>query len=376
METVVKEYNAQMGKWKAYQNLVVDAQIAAKEDIKKILSDIQKESAEREARWAKYSMFAMSLIGLAGVSFMSGIIQYKLYPEFIDKMSNPALKNLTADYGRAVAKVFGDAIGKTTGMGIDAVFSAVIPAQRVNNARPVQLETAISGGNLTSYRTSLENLLLAEAGKVTGQLAAASENINRDSDFGKKMLIEVEKGTPLFQKLPDAQKELAGMKYLDEYFDNLRQQYAKDWFYYGNNPIPSPQSDLTFHIEAEMWALFILDQKFHSKQRDNATDEEGPTYFVTNDGLELWDIRSGLGIFARNNVARQLDQQTENRSLEKALVDAGTGFTWLQDQTYDGDVVPLVKWARSNPGSKLRGKMDYRPRLLGTIAQPETLFRD
>src|SRR6266436_321610 len=153
VETVVKEYNAQMGKWKAYQNLVVDAQIAAKEDIKKFLSDIQKESAEREARWAKYSMFAMSLIGLAGVSFMSGIIQYKLYPEFIDKMSNPALKNLTADYGRAVAKVFGDAIGKTTGMGIDAVFSAVIPAQRVNNARPVQLETAISGGNLTSYRT-------------------------------------------------------------------------------------------------------------------------------------------------------------------------------------------------------------------------------
>src|SRR5262245_26740206 len=85
VETVVKEYNTRINKWKAYHNLVVNAQIAATEDIKKILGDIQKELAAREAReakWAKYSMFALSLVGLAGVSFMSGIIQYKLYPEF------------------------------------------------------------------------------------------------------------------------------------------------------------------------------------------------------------------------------------------------------------------------------------------------------
>src|SRR6267378_2210776 len=117
-DTVGKEYDAQISKWKAYQNRIVDAQIDAKDDIKKILADIQKETAEREARWAKYSMFAMSLIGLAGVSFMSGIIQYKLYPEFVDKLSNPVLKSLTQDYGRAVAKVFGDTIGKNTGMGL------------------------------------------------------------------------------------------------------------------------------------------------------------------------------------------------------------------------------------------------------------------
>jgi hypothetical protein len=61
-------------------------------------------------------------------------------------------------------------------------------------------------------------------------------------------------------------------------------------------------------------------------------------------------------------------------------VDAGRSGTpgggTVFDETYADDVRPLIIWAQSNPGSKLRGKMDYRPRLLGTIAEPDKIFRD
>jgi hypothetical protein len=34
------------------------------------------------------------------------------------------------------------------------------------------------------------------------------------------------------------------------------------WFYYGNNPISSRLPFLSFHIELEMWALWILSQEW------------------------------------------------------------------------------------------------------------------
>lgn len=96
-----------------------------------------------------------------------------------------------------------------------------------------------SGENLAppqvSFKTQLDNALIAESEVMTDTFGALEAKINQSPEFGAAVLGEAERryGRP---GMDDNARELVGRQYLDEFFNKIRKYGFDNWFYYGNDP--------------------------------------------------------------------------------------------------------------------------------------------
>lgn len=403
--TIEKEYNRQILGWKKHIRVAADAHTAAYNNFKQTLEDIKRQQAEQEAFMRQFAMLAFSLVTPIALSWISGVIQYKLYPRMM-AMRNPALVKLLheqtttwdqwikaaekADYSKVSAKIWGDTLSKYTGHALDAVFAKVIPGDPRKGTIPSRLESSVSNADFTSYGTSLENAVDDEAGYVITKLGDWTESINGDNNFGENILKEMQKQFPGLG-MDDKLLWQRGTVYIDDYFDKLRRQYAQDWAYYGHNPVPSSLHFLPFHIELEIWAVWILSTEWHSEYA-GTTDEYAPifNYWVSKDGFDLEKIMGALKDLAGKELLA-------NSKLQPAKSPLAKGSGWVQpidselddDQDSakklqvaatrteaDAEMANVLAWAASSPGRLLHGNLDYRPRNLGTISNPPSIFAD
>jgi hypothetical protein len=126
--TISSEYDSQRDKWKAYLNLVADAQIHAQKHVQDTLEDIKRKDAEAD----QLMLMAFSLIGIAGASWIGAIIEIKLYPRFAGKIHFQEFQTYKGwrikselEYSEVAAKFFGDTVHEITGTALDRIFERV-----------------------------------------------------------------------------------------------------------------------------------------------------------------------------------------------------------------------------------------------------------
>src|SRR5262249_15221394 len=137
-------------------------------------------------------------------------------------------------------------------------------SQQGSREPPSQLQSTIAGADFASFKTSVENAVDTEVGRVTAKLAIWRANVSKNRDFGSDILQELEKQFP-GRRMNERQTEDEGKRYLDSYYDKLRSGWAKEWAFYRNNPVYSRLAFFPQHIQAEMWALWILGSEWKTK---------------------------------------------------------------------------------------------------------------
>jgi hypothetical protein len=424
VETIVKEYNKQRDKWKGYINQVIDKHDDAVSDV----TDVFKKIAEERAEINQMKMIAFSVIGSAAISWIGAIVEFELFPKYLGKTEFKEFMTFSGwrvktikEYSEVMAKTFGDTVHENINHVFDHVLDAVWPSEKTQEMNQ-PLASAIDSGQLDSFKTLVENALSDASGLVTGQLGTLSENINKyrspdGGGFGDVVLRDVKKVTPPPARIADDKYddmlETKGQQMLDEYFDKLRQVYAKEWFYYGNNPVLGELPYLRFKFALEMWAVFILNRDWKYKTDFYSAPTRGGgmarrsevSYWVTDDddAYELSRILQGLESLAARELqansklnprspipgtsggySQPIDPDADaDRADAQALEDAarpgnfsdlGTFVTKSGETKQDLD--NIKKWATNHPENRIKGGMDSRPRNLGTFAFPDSIFAD
>ncbi len=386
-ETIGKEYAAQVSKWTAYLTLVADQQTAAEGHFQATLRRIKEEEAKAE----QYAMVALSLVGMAACAWIGALIELKVYPRLASKLvisdgfkAGKYWVKSEMEFNEVAAKFFGDTIHEALGHTLDKVFELVMPEPRSPEKNDA-FWNSILGSDLGSFRSNLQNGLLAASKMVANQLTELSENINQSQDFGDAVLREVDKRIP-HQKSAGSDKadklrESNGMTLLDEYFQELRELYAKKWFYYGNNPVTARLPVLAFHIELEIWALWILAQDWKFDHYRDYADDAGVyegARFWTNGDFHLENIMEALEDLAGAKSWKEIMSKQPNPdelATTAALIDAAESHGSDTDEAR-ADLARMLGWAKATPGKILHGNLDYRPRMLGDIGKISSVTAD
>ena len=144
-----------------------------------------------------------------------------------------------------------------------------------------------------------------------------------------------------------------------------------------------------FHFELETWTLWILNQEWELKSYTGGAfdDVEFTTVYwpVTKDGgIELNRIVDALESFAGDElklrrsplknqsgwtqeISPEMDEDQATAKELRDVANRGRG---------DADLDKVLNWAKSHPGKRLQGNYDYRPRKIGSVADPESIIAD
>jgi hypothetical protein len=155
---------------------------------------------------------------------------------------------------------------------------------------------------------------------MTDTFGALEGKINQSPEFGGAVLREAERrfGRP---GMDDQEREMAGRKYLDEFFDKIRRYGYDNWFYYGNDP-ETHNAWLSKRIEKIIWQIWILDQNF--KILWSRGDVGGTNYWaggkddITLDQDILDYIVNDLGVTELYDVYWEVYSQFSSRDIEDA----------------------------------------------------------
>jgi hypothetical protein len=394
IDTINREYEWQLSKWRRYHRLVADAHSKAYKDFTTALNNIRQQQDAEEAATREFGMFAITLIATPVLSWISGAIQYKLYPRAVALRNPDFIRNNVinkswdaftkaaekSDYSKVAAKVFGDTISKATGHALDSIFSKLMPEPEKGRRDPdFRFQSTTANADFTTYRTNLENALDTEVGRVTKQLAIWKKSVSGSYEFGGDILKEVEKRLP-GPRVTEKQKWDEGKRQIDTYCDILRSLYAADWAFYRNNPVQLRIDFFPEHIEAEIWALWILGSEWKSKYVGTTSDyPDVASYWFTSDGYELGRVTEALADFAGQEFGLMRSEIGKvDPAVLNAEIDPAIKLSDAVQRRRDDDIQmqKLLDWAKSNPGQLLNGSLDYRPRNLGTIANVESIFAD
>jgi len=274
--TVQKEYDWQVAKWKPFFNVVVDAQAAAFDTFKTTLENALKDSQ----RGAELLLMALSMAGGAAIGWLGTVVKGHLTSRFA---KSPVFQDAfvpgggyeivkvsagTLEETAAKAAYFGDKLEKGLGTGLDKLVAKVTPKTELKDvSRPAtadlksKLTQTIQKADYASFKTMITAVLDEEIRITTGQFGLWYSATHNDRDFGTKLLAAVKAKFNLPHLSPDS-LETFGVNDIDDYIDKLRNKFAKDWFYYGNDPDEKGIKSLPDRIEKELWALWIIDQEF------------------------------------------------------------------------------------------------------------------
>ena len=274
-----EEYDSQIrSKWQPHINLMVDAQTEALNRHQKVLNDVRTQIQKELEAATGLAMLAFSLVAGPVLSWVAGKIQYNLFPKYAsspqmrerlvfiaekDSMWGKEHHLFEVDHDKVWAKVFGDLGKEVAGLGIDAALKVVTPDSSA--AKNAIQSAAIS--NQVSFKTSLENAMLAEADLTIKAILSVAISINANSSYGAECLQKLKRLNPRLKNPKVSEDELEPMAkaMIRNDINKQRQEWADQWFYYGNDPGPS--LGMADGIELELWGLWILNEKLKTKTK-------------------------------------------------------------------------------------------------------------
>ena len=420
IQTIIQEYNSQMMTWKKYINNVADVQAAAADEAVKVLQKIEQERAEI----AQLQFMALSLLGSAAISWIGAIAEIKLFPRFAGKKGFKEYMTFAGwrvksvqEYSEVMAKTFGDTLHENVGHIFDHFVERLKPDEQAHEI-DLDLGHAIENGDMGNYQHLLENALLDASKVILGQLAVFSTNLSKyrtagGGGFGDEVRAAVlrQYPRPAHMRDGDYDNELLrrGQIIIDDYLDKHRRSWAKEWFYYGNNPVPTELPFLKFKLEIEIWAAFILKRDWKYKTTFTSTlNPRGPSHttafsnWVTDDEDEFKlddivdalkdlaekELRSNLKLNpwrpGKTGTVRTIDpgadddeaEAQEVRDVAKHGTDIDSGVTMTTVSERKEILENLKSWAKRHGQRRLLGHLDSRPRNIGTFAMPGSIFAD
>lgn len=258
IDSIVRDYDAQIAKWKTAFSEVVTAFATAVDQRNQTLAKAKRES-ERDAA---YDAFILSLATAGAMRFLGNYLQYDVmarsFPrngftyknfKFGDLEINVPVKLPPLEFSRAQAALVG-------GLVQDAG----------NKTIPYALPSPKASYELSSW-SGVENLradflkLLEESQQaVIKQFGAAQDWMNQHPDFGSAWLTAA-----------GGNVELARVMILQQ-FEAIRGVWIALWEFYGKEPYPITRALLANTFERALWAGFLLnvfgewnDQSYHQR---------------------------------------------------------------------------------------------------------------
>jgi hypothetical protein len=399
---VVREYEYQIGEWQKYINRVLDAEKIALENHQSVVTKVINKKQEQDQKSAMFANLALSLLGGAALSWISGVIQYKLYPKIA---STPTLKEThiylerrgkvdsgnvflmsrsEKEHNKVTAKIFGDAAaGAVQATGVGRFFADVINKipKRAEGKSYQELiavaqikDNAKSDDLYHSLKTRLENALIDEKTRTVKTISDLALAIKRDTNWGKEVLGHLYKTQPNLKQTNDVGHRLALNKHTEDLIDYWRGEWAKEALYYGRNPPVTSTYEMSRRLEREIWAMWILDMNFSLVGYNNTSYageviSGGIDYFVIGrDGISfdslILDRLIELGV-----IMPQTKQQFEalnnrnwgNPNKEKPEI-------IIRKEVDTGSEIDEINgWAAKHPPEMLSGNVDSLPRTLPSI---------
>lgn len=251
------EYEYQIEKWKRYINGVCDAQENAYATHKAVLRKIEEERRSNEM----LAMFALSFVAGPFLSWVSGAIQYNLYPKYFSKtkiqFDADRMMSVTTDHSKIAAKVFGDLGKEVTGLGVDYAINLAVAGGKAKT----DVGAAAAAG-MTSFKSQLANALSEEAELRTRAIMGLAISILQDQRYGAAALQRLYKKRHDARRMRLAEQERLGKEMILNDINDFRHKWASEWLYYGNNPAGESLHRMSDKMEREIWGMWLVEQDF------------------------------------------------------------------------------------------------------------------
>lgn len=307
IDGIVRDYDAQIAKWKIAFSEVVTAFATAVDQRNQTLTKAKRES-ERDAA---YDAFVLSLATAGAMRFLGNYLQYDVmarsFPskgfvyknaQFGDLKIQVATPLPPLEFSRAQAALVGglvqDAGNKT--------IPYVVPLPKVS----YELS---SWAGVENLRADFLKLLEESQQSVIRQFGAAQAWMNQHPDFGAAWLT-----------VAGGNVELARVMILQQ-FESIRWTWVALWEFYGKEPYPITRALLANTFERALWAGFLLN--VFGEWNDQSYHQRGH--------------RLIQGRVVQEAIVDRLKQ------LNVVLAETKTGSADQQEKTRQGDPAPLVK---------------------------------
>ena len=361
--TMEKEYEWQIAKWKPYFALVASAQSKAQAGVNKVLDQVRSDAHAAD----QLLLMAVSFAGGAAIGWFANKVKMDIYPKYAAKVhwedSFTHLgysTKLTHDAARAA--FFGDTIKGALGLGLDQVVKKITPEDPKDRdkSKDVQLSNLLRGSNYATFQNSINAQIDEEIRSMKALFGKMHTNANNNLALGHELLDALEESKN--PKTPLEQLEVIGTTRIQKYVDGMRANFAKEWWYFGNNPDLSTLRSLDDKIELELWALWVLDQDFKVVQ-------------VLNTKVVMGKDRIPL--------VHRIMSRLVNGLFQTALIDleyhtqrvVGPIIGAIHKETIEpGDLKTLIAWAKRHPGKYAHGNVGFKPRSIGSIADSNSIF--
>jgi hypothetical protein len=380
------EYNDQTERWKKYIDDVTDAVDSATKHVQEAFVDAKAERQAAQEQAFGYAMLIFSMVAGPAVSWLGNAIKLKYAAKFL--VAAPRIKMVTkvtwnrSPLGKEFMQfipegvvatdmpvanaVLGDASKSLAGWLADQGMKQLKPSQV--GGVPLNTKFVQTSFSWQSLKTGLNQELYNAQNNGRVAIETLADSVEADVEFGEKLQARLFKEQPNLKTLKPPhnipQQERAGQLMINKLLNDQRNVWAKQWFYYGNNP-PVVKANLDVISEREIWAQWLLDQHVRL--------QPGGNYHVASDSDYLMTeaVQSRLRYIAMPNA---FDIKTYDTELLQAVVDTeeieGTGMPRTSIHPWamkaKKAVSELVTWANTHVPEI--GPLDYgRRRTLGPI---------
>lgn len=404
-DLVVWEYEKQIEKWRGYINRVVDAEKMALEKHQNAITEILNNQRQVESESAMLALMVFTLLTGPALSWISGRIQYNLFPKYASSFNHKGssgyividgrktahkvqLSINESEYNKVVAKVFGDAAANfgQTGIGLfltgaDGKLESRKEGKSLtylNNISNISEKANINDVH-ASLRTNLEDAIKSEKSKTIDSIKGLALKIKRHPDFGKNLLNTLRHTQPRLRGMQGRQLQLEVQRHIEKMLDERRNIWASGgegaeaWLYYGNDPPGTSIMEMSDKIEREMWAMWILDQAYKQKV-DEIRDIRDDVTVSRSSRVEGRDkIPFGEPILRRLIALGVVFPQMTFQKVAWAMKNPGKSNGNLPNTFVEGNVdtqkeiEAIESWAKNHPMELLSGMFDRIPRKIGRV---------
>ena len=362
---LVQEYAWQIAKWKDPLNTIADAYTEALKQVNSVIDQV----VSRQKAATELVLGAMMLAGGAAVGWLAPMankaLQSKYKSTFQDIfVDGEYFVQMVATPGAARAKYFGEVIkpGMDAGVnaGIKALFSS--DAKGENEAF-----NAIRSVSYLSFKTSFEKVFNKEIELTGTELGKLKHAATLNRNFGHDIMDSVRKDPWANAKnvTLDQLEEIASNSIYNSY-DYIREQWAKDWFYFGNNPGIRGWDSLPDEMEIALWAMWVRSQDFKVLnfgmiQVIDGKDKVQPAHPIM--------LRLTKDLFQ----TRLIDLEYHSHNPWSASLIVGS---LANDSIPPSDLPTLKDWAKGRPNADKAGRSLFKKRAIGTIKDKDSIFKN